>query len=172
LNLGKFRSEENILWSFAPHDISMILSLIGELPETVWATGVAHLTQNIHDVTTTHLTFSNGIQAHAFVSWLHPFKEQKLVVIGAEGMAVFDDGFDWSDKLRLYPHRVNWVNGLPQPQKAEFEAITLEIQEPLQSECQHFLDCIENGTKPRTDGQEGLNVLRVLEKATQSLTGR
>jgi len=92
LNLGKFRNEENILWSFAPHDISMILGLAADLPETVYATGACHLNPRIHDVTTTHLSFKNGIQAHIFVSWLHPFKEQKLVVVGDRGMAVFDDG--------------------------------------------------------------------------------
>ena len=89
LNLGKFRNEENILWSFAPHDISMILTLAGDIPEKVLATGAAHLNKHIHDVTTTHLTFKNGIQAHVYVSWLHPFKEQKLVIVGESGMAVF-----------------------------------------------------------------------------------
>lgn len=170
LNLGKFRNEENILWSFAPHDISMILSLAGDIPQSVLATGAAHLNPHIHDVTTTHLTFKNGIQAHVFVSWLHPFKEQKLVVVGDRGMAVFDDGLDWSEKLKLYPHQVNWVNGLPQPQKAEFEAIPLDSQEPLKAECEHFLDCIKHNATPRTDGLEGLNVLKVLDASQQSLT--
>lgn len=169
LNLGKFRNEENILWSFAPHDLSMILSLAGDLPETVFAIGSAHLNRHIHDVTTTHLTFKNGIQAHVFVSWLHPFKEQKLVVVGDRGMAVFDDGLDWSQKLRLYPHQVNWINGVPQPQKAEFEAIHLDIQEPLRSECEHFLQCIKNGLTPTTDGEEGLQVLKVLDASQRSL---
>jgi len=91
LNLGKIRSEENILWSFAPHDISMILSLAGEDPESVMATGGNYLHQKIADVTTTHLEFSSGLQAHIFVSWLHPFKEQKLILVGDRKMAVFDD---------------------------------------------------------------------------------
>lgn len=170
LNLGKFRNEENILWSFAPHDISMILSLAGDIPETVLATGAAHLNPHIHDVTTTHLTFKNGIQAHVFVSWLHPYKEQKLVVVGDRGMAVFDDGLDWPEKLKLYPHQVNWINGVPQPQKAEFEAIPIETQEPLRAECAHFLDSIRYNSTPRTDGVEGLNVLKVLDASQQSLT--
>ena len=170
LNLGKFRNEENILWSFAPHDISMILTLVGDIPEKVLATGAAHLNKNIHDVTTTHLTFKNGVQAHVYVSWLHPFKEQKLVVVGERGMAVFDDGLDWSMKLKLYPHQVNWVNGLPQPQKADFEALSLEPHEPLRDECDHFIDCIKNNNRPRTDGHEGVNVLRVLDASEKSLT--
>jgi UDP-2-acetamido-3-amino-2,3-dideoxy-glucuronate N-acetyltransferase len=169
LNLGKFRNEENILWSFAPHDISMILGLARELPETVYATGACHLNPRIHDVTTTHLTFKNGIQAHVFVSWLHPFKEQKLVVVGDRGMAVFDDGLLWGEKLKLYPHQVTWVDGLPQASKADVVNIPLEASEPLKLECQHFLDCIEKNENPRTDGIEGMQVLQVLDAAQQSL---
>jgi UDP-2-acetamido-3-amino-2,3-dideoxy-glucuronate N-acetyltransferase len=108
LNLGKVRREEDILWSFAPHDLSMILSLVGEEPSEVSATGGRYLHKTIADVTTTHLAFPGGEQAHVFVSWLHPFKEQKLVVIGDRAMAVFDDGQAWSDKLLLYPHRIEW----------------------------------------------------------------
>ena len=86
LNLGKFRNEENIIWSFAPHDISMILGLAGEMPEKIFATGARHLNPTIEDSTTTHLQFASGVQAHIFVSWLHPFKEQRLVVVGSKGM--------------------------------------------------------------------------------------
>jgi len=169
LNLGKFRNEENILWSFAPHDISMILGLAGELPETIYATGVCHLNPRIHDVTTTHMAFKNGIQAHIFVSWLHPYKEQKLVVVGDRGMAVFDDGLAWEEKLQLYPHQVTWVDGLPQPEKADVIHVPLEIAEPLKLECQHFIDSITNNLKPLTDAEEGIHVLQVLDAAQQSL---
>lgn len=169
LNLGKFRNEENILWSFAPHDISMILGLAGDLPESIYATGACHLNPHIHDVTTTHMAFKNGIQAHIFVSWLHPYKEQKLVVVGDRGMAVFDDGLPWSEKLKLYPHQVTWVDGLPQAEKADVVHVPLEIAEPLKLECQHFLDCIEGMQNPRTDGPEGLRVLQVLDAAQKSL---
>ncbi|MGD0466586.1 MAG: Gfo/Idh/MocA family oxidoreductase [Gammaproteobacteria bacterium] len=169
LNLGKFRNEENILWSFAPHDISMILGLIGDLPETVYATGACHLNPRIHDVTTTHLFFKNGIQAHIFVSWLHPYKEQKLVVVGERGMAVFDDGQSWEEKLKLYPHQVNWIDGLPHPEKADVRCVPLEVAEPLKLECNHFIECIKNHKKPRTDGWGGLSVLQVLDAAQQSL---
>lgn len=169
LNLGKFRNEENILWSFAPHDISMILSLASDLPEKIYATGACHLNPRIHDVTTTHMSFKNGIQAHIFVSWLHPYKEQKLVVVGDRGMAVFDDGLPWGEKLKLYPHQVTWVDGLPQPEKADVIHVPLEVAEPLKLECQHFIDSIKNNKKPRTDGFEGLQVLQVLDAAQQSL---
>jgi UDP-2-acetamido-3-amino-2,3-dideoxy-glucuronate N-acetyltransferase len=170
LNLGKIRREENILWSFAPHDISMILSLAREEPENLITTGGNYLHQKIADVTTTHLNFPSGLRAHIFVSWLHPFKEQKLVVIGDKKMAVFDDTQPWPEKLLLYPHQINWKNSLPVPTKADPEKVEIEQQEPLKEECRHFLDCMSNGTQPRTDGREGLKVLEILNASQASLS--
>jgi UDP-2-acetamido-3-amino-2,3-dideoxy-glucuronate N-acetyltransferase len=169
LNLGKFRREEDILWSFAPHDISMILSLVGREPDSVTAIGANYLHREIADVTTTHLGFANGARAHIFVSWLHPYKEQKLVLVGDAGMAVFDDGEIWSRKLSLYRHRIEWRGGVPEPAKAAGEGIALDEAEPLRAECAHFLDCMVRRAQPRTDGQEGLRVLRVLERARDAL---
>jgi UDP-2-acetamido-3-amino-2,3-dideoxy-glucuronate N-acetyltransferase len=169
LNLGKIRREENILWSFAPHDISMILALAGEEPASVLTTGGNYLHQQIADVTTTHLEFSSGLRAHIFVSWLHPFKDQKLVVVGDRKMAVFDDTQPWQDKLLLYPHQINWKNHMPIPHKAEPERVQIAEAEPLRDECRHFLDCVSNGSQPITDGQEGLKVLRVLNASQTSL---
>ena len=169
LNLGKIRREENILWSFAPHDISMILSLAGEPPESVSATGGCFLHKKIADVTTTHMEFPSGLQAHIFVSWLHPFKEQKLVVVGDQKMAVFDDTQPWPDKLLIYAHQINWENNLPVPVKAEAERLSIDQDEPLKLECLHFLDHISSGKQPVTDGSEGLQVLKVLNAAQRSL---
>ncbi len=169
LNLGRIRREENVFWSFAPHDLSMILSLAGDVPETVAASGHCYLHSRIADVTTTILRFANGINAHVFVSWLHPFKEQKLVVVGDGGMAVFDDGEAWPGKLVLYPHKVNWRDGLPQPAKAEARPVPLDEAEPLGIECRHFLESIEAGRRPRTDAGEGLAVLRVLDAAERAM---
>lgn len=169
LNLGKIRREENILWSFAPHDISMILSLAGEYPESVLTTGGYYLHSRIADVTTTHLEFSSGLRAHIFVSWLHPFKVQQLVVVGDRRMAVFDDTQPWPDKLLLYPHEIRWQNNTPVPAKAEAERLKIPEAEPLRMECQHFLDCILNGNKPITDGKEGLHVLKILNASQRSL---
>jgi len=169
LNLGKIRREENILWSFAPHDISMILSLAGENPETVSATGGNYLHQRIADVTTTHLRFPSGLRAHIFVSWLHPFKEQKLVVVGDKKMAVFDDTLPWSDKLLLFPHEISWQGNLPIPSKKEPERVSVPEAEPLRLECEQFLSCMRNGDTPVTDGQEGLDVLRILNAAQKSM---
>ncbi len=169
LNLGKFRREENILWSFAPHDISMLLTLFGEPPAEVFATGSAFVQTTIADLTTTHITFPGGGRAHIFVSWLHPFKEQKLVVIGDKGMAVFNDGEPWDSKLLVYPHRVNWHDGVPEAVKVNARPIAVEAAEPLRNECEEFIRCISNRAVPRTDGKEGLSVLKILRAAETSM---
>jgi predicted dehydrogenase/acetyltransferase-like isoleucine patch superfamily enzyme len=165
LNLGRFRREENVFWSFAPHDLSMILALAGEEPDRITATGQCYLHERIADVTTTHLRFPSGIAAHVFVSWLHPFKEQRLIVVGDAGMAVFDDGRPWAEKLVLYPHAVRWRDGLPLPDRAEAVPEPLAPAEPLRLECEHFLAAVRSRARPRTDAAEGLRVLRVLAAA-------
>lgn len=168
LNIGKIRTEENILWSFAPHDISVMLSLLHEMPTQVSCQGSAYLNHNVSDVTLSHFDFPSGVQAHIFVSWLHPVKEQKLVVVGSEKMAVFDDTAE--DKLVLYPHKVEWRNRVPTAVKANGEVVVLEDSEPLRAECQHFLDCVESRTPPVSDGVEGLQVLRVLDACQRALS--
>lgn len=167
LSIGKIRAEENILWSFAPHDISVILMLMNEEPDEVYAAGGAYLQQKVSDVTLTVMGFPSGVKAHIFVSWLHPFKEQKLVVVGDEKMAVFDDVSE--NKLMLYPHKVEWVQRTPVARKAEAEVVPVESKEPLKAECMHFLECVSEGKRPKTDGEEGLRVLKVLEASQRSL---
>ena len=168
LNIGKLRTEENILWSFAPHDISLILILIGENPISVYAFGGAYLNQGIYDTTITTLEFKNDIKAHIFVSWLHPYKEQKLVIVGSKGMLVFDDLSE--EKLFFYPHKIEWKDGkIPVAQKAEYEVIPVEKGEPLKIELEHFIDCVINRKKPLTDGYEGLRVLKILDSLEKSL---
>jgi UDP-2-acetamido-3-amino-2,3-dideoxy-glucuronate N-acetyltransferase len=171
LNLGKFRREENALWSFAPHDISVILSLAGnELPDRVRCTGEAYLHKGVADTTLTTLRFSQGIQAHVYVSWLNPFKEQKLTVVGSQGMAVFDDTRPWNEKLLFHRHYMTWANGqAPTPAGTKGEAVLVPEREPLREECLHFLTCCQDRTMPRTDGREGLRVLQTLQAAQRSL---
>lgn len=169
LNLGKLRREENVLWSFAPHDVSVILGLTGEMPKTIRAQGGNFLHQQIADTTVTLMNFSSGIRAHIFVSWLHPFKEQKLVVVGDKQMAVFNDTVPWEEKLQLYPHTVKWEGNVPVADKAEAVMVEVEQDEPLRAECVHFIECIETRSKPRTDGEEGLRVLKVLNCCQESL---
>jgi UDP-2-acetamido-3-amino-2,3-dideoxy-glucuronate N-acetyltransferase len=171
LNLGKIRREENALWSFAPHDISVILSLVsGQLPERVSCTGGTYLNQGIADTTLTAMSFAGGHGAHIFVSWLNPFKEQKLTVVGSSGMAVFDDGKPWAEKLVVFRHYLTWESGhIPVPNKAKGEPVIMPETEPLKNECSHFIDCCRDRRIPRTDGHEGLRVLTVLQAAQLSL---
>jgi predicted dehydrogenase len=166
LSLGKVRREENILWSFAPHDIAIILRLMGGLPFQVVACGGGYIQPNLADVTVTNLLFDNGVRAHIFVSWLHPFKEQRLVVVGSKKMASFDDV---TKKLMLYDQRVDLREGDPVPVKGEGTEVPFSIDEPLQLECRAFLRAIETREAPLTDGASGLRVLRVLQAAQRSL---
>lgn len=168
LNIGKLRTEENVLWSFAPHDISLILSIVGEDPTRIFAFGGAYLNEGIYDTTLTTMEFNGGIRAHIFVSWLHPFKEQKFIVVGSKAMVVFDDVSD--EKLFLFPHRIEWKDGkIPVAQKAKYETISFDDGEPLKRELEHFVDCVLYRKNPLTDGSEGLRVLRVLEEAERLL---
>ena len=168
LNLGKIRREENILWSFAPHDVSVILGLVGEMPCKVEANGGNYLHEKISDVTVSLLSFPSGVKAHIFVSWLHPFKEQKLVVVGDRKMAVFDD-VQRDNKLILYPHTITWKNNMPTPNRANAQSVPHEDIEPLRAECLHFLECIQTRQRPRTDGREGLRVLTILQRCQENL---
>jgi UDP-2-acetamido-3-amino-2,3-dideoxy-glucuronate N-acetyltransferase len=168
LNLGRIRREENILWSFAPHDVSVILGLLNEMPEEVQARGGNYLHPRIADITVSLLAFPSGVKAHVFVSWLHPYKEQKLIIVGSRKMAVFDD-MEPAHKLALYPHSIEWKEHLPVPTKMEAEIVHLDPGEPLRAECAHFLDCIQTRRKPQTDGCEGVRVVQVLQLCQKSL---
>ena len=170
MSFGKFRVEENVLWSFAPHDLSMILGIIGEEPSSVEAQGASIITPGVADWCTAQLVFPSGVRGHIQTSWLHPFKEQRLVVIGSEGMIVFEDSEPvWDHKLRFYNHRVHSNGPVPNPEKADCEYLPVTKGEPLKNECQHFIDCIASGGNPRTDGLEGLSVLKVLSKVEKAL---
>jgi UDP-2-acetamido-3-amino-2,3-dideoxy-glucuronate N-acetyltransferase len=168
LSMGKIRREENALWSFAPHDISVILSLVGQAPCQVIATGGAYLQPNIADVTMSNLLFDRGTRAHIFVSWLHPYKEQRLVVIGTKKMAVFEDTRP-DHKLMLFNKQIELKNGAFEAARPEPILVDFEPTEPLLVECRHFVDCVEQGTPARTPGEEGVQVLKVLQACQLSL---
>ena len=171
LNLGKLRTEENVFQSFAPHDISVILSLVGEEPSVVTYHEGAFINKNISDMTITFMEFPCGTKAHIFVSWLHPYKEQRLVVVGTKAMAVFDDRS--AEKLRIYPHKIIWERGKnPVAEKAAEYKLAPELLgkhlEPLKIECQHFITCIKTRNLPRTDGKQALAVLKILDRCHES----
>jgi len=168
LSMGKIRKEENALWSFAPHDISVILALIGQSPVQVTATGGAYLQPNIADVTISNLLFDRGTRAHIFVSWLHPYKEQRLVVVGSKRMAVFEDTRP-DNKLILFDKRIELRNGNMEAEKPNGTPVAFDPGEPLRAECEHFIHCVRERLAPLTAGEEGLKVLEVLEACQRSL---
>lgn len=166
LSLGKVRREENILWSFAPHDVALMNRLVGGLPEQVAAFGGAYVQPEVADVTVTTLEYRNGVRGHIHVSWLHPFKEQRLVAIGSEKMASFNGV---SNRLVLHDQKVSWQRGEPVPVQGEGTEIAFAPDEPLRLECQAFLDAVRTRQPPRTDARNGVEVLSVLEAAQHSL---
>jgi len=177
VNLGQVRREENALLSFAPHDISVILYLLDSHPVEVSAIGKDYLQEGVEDVVFLTLRFPSGALAHCHVSWLDPHKIRKFTVVGSKKMAVFDD-MESAEKIRVYDKGVDY-----RPHFSSFgEFLSLrsgdiyiprvEMREPLQIECQHFLDCIERGERPLSDGQSGLAVLEVIDAARRSLKER
>ena len=173
LNLGVIRTEENSLWSLAPHDVAVAIDLLAEVPSQVTAQGAAYLRPSIQDVTFVQLFFPSGRMAALHVSWLDPHKERKLTVVGSRKMAVFDD-MEPTEKLRIYDRGVDRPEYLPYG-----DALTLrfgdivipkiETAEPLVLECQHFVDRMHDRARPWSDGQNGLDVVRVLAAASESL---
>jgi len=168
VSLGKIRREENALWSFAPHDISVILELVGQLPIQATAVGGAYLQPNIADVTLSNLLFDRGTRAHIFVSWLHPYKEQRLVVIGSKKMLVFEDSRA-TDKLVLFDKQIALSNGVFEVTQPKGIPVAFPDSEPLRLECEHFLACVQRREEPRTSGENGVEVLRVLQACQRSL---
>lgn len=170
LSFGKIRTKEDIIWSFAPHDISMILSLAGQDPEFIITKSTSIIQKNIADTATIHMEFKSGLKSHISVSWLHPYKEHKLVVSGKSAMLVFDDTKPWNEKLALYPYEVVSSKGIINLKKSDVKYLEVPEEEPLKNECQDFIDVVEKNIKPMTDGVEGLRVVKVLSAASKSKT--
>lgn len=174
LNLGKVRTEENAFWSLAPHDVSIVLYLLGESPDYVSATGAAYVNDGVHDTVFANLHFPSGKMANIHVSWLDPHKVRKFTIVGTKRMLVFDD-MEATEKIWIYDKGV----GAPTDAMAFGEDLTLRfgeivapyvpMKEPLAIEVQHFLDCCATGDVPRSDGRAGLTVVRVLEAVDESM---
>ena len=174
VNLGKIRADESALWSLAPHDISVVLYLLGSFPREVSCWGESYVSRGVHDVVFVHLAFSGKVRAHIHASWLDPHKIRQFTVVGKKKMAVLDDTA-LSEKVRIYDKGVNFA-----PAYADYaESLTvrvgdihiprLNMVEPLKVECQHLLQCVRGEAKPETDGDSAVDVLRVIEAAERSL---
>jgi predicted dehydrogenase len=171
LNLGKLRSDENALWSLGAHDVSVVLHLAGEEPWECVAHGESYVRDGVEDVVFCFLRFPSGLSAHLHLSWLDPHKERRFTIVGARRMATFDDmaieqkltvydkGFD--EDVRTYGEYITRTGDIFCPR--------ISNAEPLRIECQHFIDCVSRGERPRSDGESGLRVVRVLEQLQRSL---
>ncbi len=168
LNLGAIRQEENILWSFAPHDISIIQYLVGDKPILIDAKGDTFIQKNIEDTTITYLKYPNNISAHIFVSWLHPFKEQRLVVIGETGMFVFDDTLK-DEKLKYFHKGFKRTNSGLEKFDQDYEVVEFAKTMPLVEEQKHFYSSVIENFEPRTNGEHAVEVLEILVQAAISL---
>jgi predicted dehydrogenase len=171
LNLGVLREEENALWSLGAHDVSVLLALAGEEPHEVEARGESYMQPGVEDVVFCFLRFPSGLAAHLHLSWLDPHKERRFTVVGSKRMATFDD-MELERKVTIYD------KGFDERAGSYGEYITrsgdtwsprVPNAEPLRAECEHFIACVRDGTTPRSDGESGLRVVRVLEALQRSL---
>jgi predicted dehydrogenase len=175
VNLGTIRNDENALWNFAPHDVSSILYLLQNMPTDVSARGQSYLKSGVEDTVFITLNFNDRAMAHIHVSWLDPHKIRKMTIVGSQKMAVFDDN-DSNEKLRIYDKGAAYASD---DYKTYAEYVTmrfgditipyLKTGEPLELECLHFLDCVREHKRPRSDGYDGLKVVKVLDAAQRSL---
>ncbi|MFA7491522.1 MAG: Gfo/Idh/MocA family oxidoreductase [Mariniphaga sp.] len=165
LNLGTVRTEENVFWSFAPHDISVIDYLVGSVPIEIESKGSKYLQSNIYDYTMTQFTYPNNVNAHIFVSWLHPFKEQRLVVIGNKGMISFEDS-SIEKEIKLYNKQIKFNNGFPEKLEKPTKIIDYEQKQPLAEELKYFVNNLDKKIEI-ADGQSGYEVVKVLEKSQE-----
>jgi len=167
LNLGRIRHDVNAMWNLAPHDVSIMLYLLQEEPLAVAARGATYLQDGIEDMVFMDLVFEGGVHAHIHVSWLDPIKTRRMTVVGAKRMAVYDDMEE--HKLKIYDKGIDVSVGKVSYRSGDVTVPAIELREPLRVECSHFIDCITQHQRPRTDGYDGLRVVRVLEAAQASL---
>jgi predicted dehydrogenase len=175
VNLGIFQKDINVIWDLAPHDVSILLYVLGMRPEKVSARGAAYVQPNVEDVAYVTLHFPTGVMADIRVSWLDPCKIRRLTVVGSKKMVVYDD-VDLTEKIRIYDKGVDappYSDTLEQFRLSyrygDITTPAISEAEPLELECRHFVDCIRNGRTPRSDGVVGMQVVRILECAQQSL---
>tara|TARA_B100001093_G_scaffold512768_1_gene583255 strand:- start:577 stop:1536 length:960 start_codon:yes stop_codon:yes gene_type:complete len=162
LSFGKYRNEEDIIWSFAPHDISMILSLTKEKPNIVKCNSKSIIKENHADIANIYMEFPSGLKSNISVSWINPNKEVKLVITGTSAMLIFDDTKPWDKKLSFISYDIKKTKNLIDINKSILKFIEISEEEPLKNECKHFLEVVKNNIQPLTDGIEGQKVVEVL----------
>jgi len=169
LNLGKVRTKENIIWSFAPHDISIFGYLTGELPIEIISSGGAFLQPNTPDTTMMFLKYPEGVCGHIFVSWLHPYKEQKMILVGSKGMLSLSIG-DKLSELKYYDKGIDFIRGEPVNREGAVESINFKKSKPLTDEIKYFIDHLDGSPIQIADGESALEGLKILKLATDNLS--
>ena len=168
LNLGTIRIEENVFWSFAPHDVALFQWLIGSYPEMINSSGMDILQNGIHDTTVTTLEYRQKLMGHIYVSWLHPFKEHRFVVVGSKGMIRFEDSRE-GKPLVFYDKSITWENGKPIPRGGATRYVKFEDVMPLTRELQYFVDHLNGESIKISNSEHAIEVMKILETATESL---
>lgn len=168
LNLGKVRTQENVFWSLAPHDISIFDFLIESIPKKIISNGSTFLQKGIPDSTITQLKYKNGVEGHIFVSWLHPFKEQRLVVIGSNAMITFEDSLD-NKPLKLYTKKFDFERGIPEKIDGPITLIDYEDKMPLSEELEYFCNHLDGNKIKLSNGEHALRVTNILVSASKQL---
>ncbi|MEM7068811.1 MAG: Gfo/Idh/MocA family oxidoreductase [Pseudomonadota bacterium] len=164
IGFGKFYASTDALWDIAPHDLSLLLAITKELPSRVHIEGVSAISST-PDFAHMHLKFPSGMRSHIFISRLVPYKERRLAVIGDRAIAIFEDTVDWDKKLAIYSHKIWGNDNNIKFQNGDAKYIRVANKSPLEAELEHFIDCIENGKKPKSSIKEGLDVLQILDQA-------
>jgi len=167
LSFGRYRSEEDIIWSFAPHDISMILALANEKPNIVKCNTKSIIKENHADIANIFMEFPSGLKSNISISWINPNKEVKLVITGSSAILIFDDTKPWDEKLSLYTYNMERTDNLINIKKSSLKFVEVSEEEPLKNECKHFIDMVSKITHPLTDGFEGLGVVELLSKISK-----
>ena len=175
LNLGLFQKDINVAWDLAPHDLSIILHLLRDTPETINCQGNAHISPHVEDVTNMSLTFPGNRSATVQSSWIEPRKVRQMTIVGTKGMIVYDD-VQQREKITIFdtrvdkpPHYESYADFHYSYHYGDSYSPRLDQREPLRTQCEHFLDCIKKGTRPLTSGEDGLRIVEILEKSTESL---
>ena len=168
LNLGQLRADENALWSLGAHDVSVVLALAAEEPHELSARGECYMRDGIEDVVFAFLRFPSGLAAHLHLSWLDPHKERRFTVVGSRRMATFDD-MESERKVTIYDKGFDATSGTYVARAGEIRSPLVPVTEPLRLECEHFIECVREGRAPRSDGQSGLRVVRILEGLQREL---
>ena len=168
LNLGTFRSNENVFWSFAPHDISLFKYFLNQDPISITSRGVDILQNNIHDSSITTFEYENKKMGHIFVSWLHPFKEHRFVIIGENGMLHYEDSVE-NKPLLYHDKKAEFINEVPSPKFGEVKRLSFKNEQPLKNELKYFISKLDGGKIEIANGWDGVSVIKLLELATKDL---